>query len=85
VPGYMKSTDLRRSTQKYGVFGASRMIVTKLDETDTYGSVFSEAARAQLALSFLANGPGIEDIRAATTEDLMALAFEKPAARAHCA
>ncbi|HLW77157.1 MAG TPA: hypothetical protein VKS01_09225 [Bryobacteraceae bacterium] len=85
APGYMKSTDLRKSTQKYAPFGASRMLVTKLDETDTYGSVFSEAARARLALSFLANGPAMEDIRPATTEDLMALAFDKPAARAHCA
>ncbi len=85
APGYMKSTDLRRSTQKYAAFGASRMLVTKLDETDTFGSVFSEAARANLALSFLADGPAIEDIRAATTEDLMTLAFEKPVARAHCA
>lgn len=86
VPGYMKSTDLRRSTQKYAAFGAGRMLVTKLDETETFGSVYSEAARAQLALSFLANGPSIpEDIRPATTEDLMALAFDRPAARAHCA
>jgi flagellar biosynthesis protein FlhF len=86
APGYMKGTDLRRCIQRYEVFHPSRMLVTKLDETDTFGSVFSEAARAGLALSFLANGTAIpKDIRRATTEDLMSLAFERKVARAQCA
>jgi flagellar biosynthesis GTPase FlhF len=86
APGYMKGTDLRRCIQRYEVFHPSRMLVTKLDETDAFGSVFSEAARAGLALSFLANGTAIpKDIRRATTEDLMSLAFERKVARAQCA
>jgi flagellar biosynthesis protein FlhF len=81
APGYMKGNDLRRCIQKYEVFAPSRILVTKLDETDTFGSVFSEAARVGLALSFLANGTAIpEDIRPAATEDLLSLALDREAA-----
>lgn len=86
APGYMKGSDLRRCIQKYEVFRPSRMLVTKLDDTDTLGSVYSEASRAGLALSFFASGTAIpEDIRPAATEDLLSLAFERKAARAQCA
>jgi flagellar biosynthesis protein FlhF len=86
APGYMKGADLRRCIQKYEVFHPSRLLVTKLDETDTFGSVFSEAARAGLALSFFANGTAIpEDIRPAAAQDLLDLALERKLAQAQCA
>jgi flagellar biosynthesis protein FlhF len=82
VPGYMKSIDLRRCIQRYEVFRPSKLVVTKLDETHTFGSVFSEAARAGLALSFLTHGPMIpRDIRPASSEDLLGLALERQPAR----
>ncbi len=37
VPGYMKSSDLRRCIQKYDVFRPGRLLATKLDETQTLG------------------------------------------------
>jgi flagellar biosynthesis GTPase FlhF len=83
APGYMKSIDLRHCIQRYKPFRPSRLIVTKLDETQTFGSVFSEAARAGLALSFLAHGPMIpRDIRPASADDLLVLAMERHLARA---
>jgi flagellar biosynthesis protein FlhF len=87
APGYMKAADLRRSIQKYEVFHPSRILVTKLDETDSFGSVFSEASRVGMALSFFANGISIpEDIRPAATEDLLSLALERKYTRtAQCA
>ncbi len=82
APGYMKPIDLRRCIQRYKIFRPSKLLVTKLDETHSFGSVFSEAARAALALSFLAHGPMIpRDIRPATSEDLLALALERHPAR----
>ena len=82
VPGYMKSIDLRRCIQRYEIFRPSRLVVTKLDETHAFGSVFSEAARAGLALSFLTHGPMIpRDIRPASPEDLLGLALERQPAR----
>lgn len=86
VPGYMKASDLRRSIHRYGIFRPAKLLVTKLDETQTFGSVFSEAARARLPLSFLTDGPSVPgDIRAASLEDLVAMAFESQQARAECA
>jgi flagellar biosynthesis protein FlhF len=78
VPGYMKPIDLRRCIQRYEIFRPSKLVVTKLDETHSFGSVFSEAARAGLSLSFLAHGPMIpRDIRPASPEDLLALAVQR--------
>jgi flagellar biosynthesis protein FlhF len=87
VPGYMKGNDLRRCLQRYQMFRPSKLLVTKLDETHTLGSAFSEAAHARLAMSFLTTGPAVpEDIRSVTAQDLLGLAIEQPAdAKAQCA
>jgi flagellar biosynthesis protein FlhF len=88
APAYMKARDLRISIDRYSVFQPSKLLVTRMDETETLGSVFSEAALAGLALSFLSHGPRIpDDIRAATVEDLLAMAWERPHAlsRSHTA
>jgi len=83
APAYMKSRDLRNSIDRYRLFQPSKLLVTRMDETETFGTVFSEAALAGLALSFLSCGPRIpDDIRAATAEDLLAMVRERPRARA---
>jgi flagellar biosynthesis protein FlhF len=87
VPGYMKSIDLRGCIQRYKMFRPAKLLVTRMDGTHTLGSVFSEAARAGLSLSFLAHGPMIpRDIRPASREDLLGLALERrPSRSAHVA
>ncbi len=86
APAYMKARDLRNSIERYCVFEPSKILVTHMEETETLGTVFSEAALAGLALSFLSHGPRIpDDIRAATAEDLLAMVRERPRARAHVA
>jgi flagellar biosynthesis protein FlhF len=83
APAYMKARDLRSSIERYRLFQPSKLLVTRMDETETFGTVFSEAALAGLALSFLSNGPRIpEDIRAATGEDLLKMVQERSRARA---
>jgi flagellar biosynthesis protein FlhF len=86
APAYMKARDLRKSIERYRLFQPSKLLVTRMDETETFGTVFSEAAIAGLALSFLSNGPRIpDDIRAATGEDLLAMVRERTRARAQTA
>jgi flagellar biosynthesis protein FlhF len=86
APAYMKARDLRNSIERYRVFQPSKLLVTKMDETETLGTVFSEAALAGLALSFLSTGPRIpDDIRAATGEDLLAMVRERSRARGKAA
>jgi flagellar biosynthesis protein FlhF len=83
VPAYMKARDLRLCIERYAPFRPSKLLVTKLDETQALGSVFSEAARAGLKLSFVGYGPRIpHDIRAASGEDLMSMAMDRVKARA---
>ena len=83
IPGYMKARDLRLCIERYAAFRPSKLIVTKLDETQSFGSIFSEAARAGLKLSFVAYGPGIpNDIRPASYKDLLSMPAERPKARA---
>ena len=86
APAYMKARDLRNSIDRYRLFQPSKLLVTRMDETDTFGTVFSEAALAGLALSFLSHGPRIpDDIRAATADDLLAMVRERPRARVKAA
>jgi flagellar biosynthesis protein FlhF len=78
VPGYMKARDLRLCIEKYSRFRPTKLLVTKMDETYSFGSVFSEAARAGLKLSFAGYGPGIpQDIRPVCAEDLSSMALER--------
>jgi flagellar biosynthesis protein FlhF len=82
VPGYMKGTDLRRCLQRYQIFQPSKLLVTKLDETQSLGAAFSEGARAGLGMSFLTHGPAVpEDIRPVTIEDFLAMALDRTADR----
>jgi flagellar biosynthesis protein FlhF len=86
APAYMKARDLRNSIERYRLFQPSKLLVTRMDETESFGTVFSEAAVAGLAISFLSNGPRIpDDIRAATGEDLLAMVRERPRARVRAA
>lgn len=83
VPAYMKACDLRECIQTFAPFRPSKLLVTKLDEAKTLGSVYSEAARAGLKLSFMTDGPGIpHDIRTVSSEDLLAMGFDRRKARA---
>ncbi len=82
APAYMKARDLRNSIDRYRLFQPSKLLVTRMDETESFGTVFSEAALAGLALSFLSHGPRIpDDIRAATADDLLAMVRERSRAR----
>jgi flagellar biosynthesis protein FlhF len=42
VPGYMKARDLHLCIEKYARFRPTKLLVTKMDETQTFGSIFSE-------------------------------------------
>jgi flagellar biosynthesis protein FlhF len=86
VPAYMKAADLRQCVERYQLFRPSKLLVTKLDEAQTFGTLFSEAVRSGLALSFVTFGPGVpDDIREATVEDVLGMSEERAQARAQTA
>ncbi len=83
VPAYMKASDLRQCVERYQMFRPSKLLVTKLDEAQTFGTLFSEVARSGLAFSFVTYGPGVpHDIREASMDDVLGMLEERPRARA---
>jgi flagellar biosynthesis protein FlhF len=57
----MKPADLARVIDRYQIFQPNKLLFTRLDETDRYGALVSEAARRSLPISFLATGQLIPD------------------------
>ena len=78
----MKSADLTRVVNRYLVFGAKRLLFTRLDETETYGPILNEAVRTGLPISFLATGQQVpEDLEAATKARIIELLLGRQTAQ----
>ena len=76
LPGYMTASAARGAIRKYEGFRPAKVVVTKRDESATFGAVVSEAVRAGLSLSLITNGISIPaDLHAASVEDLMTIAM----------
>jgi flagellar biosynthesis protein FlhF len=56
VPATTKETDLFQVVGSLGMFNLNGVIVTKLDETHTFGNVYNFARRNQLPLGYFATG-----------------------------
>jgi len=68
----MKPADLTRVVEAFEVFRPARLLFTRLDETDSFGPIYCEAARTQKALSFFGTGQRIpEDLTPASREGLI--------------
>jgi flagellar biosynthesis protein FlhF len=70
----VKPADLARMVDAYQVFKPQRLVFTKLDETVSFGSIFNEAVRTAMPLSFFATGQRIpEDLEEVTPGRLTSL------------
>lgn len=52
----MRQGDLENAAKRFDMFCPTSLIFTKLDETDSFGAVFCEAARSNRPVSFLCDG-----------------------------
>ena len=69
-----KDSDMNEVTRKFGCMPIDSIIFTKLDESDTYGSLFNHAIRFKKPLSYLTLGQKVpEDLEAASRERLVDL------------
>jgi flagellar biosynthesis protein FlhF len=67
-----KSADLTHAVDRFEIFRPSKLLFTKVDETGTFGPVFSEAVRTGKPISFLTTGQQIpEDLEAATKDHIV--------------
>jgi len=70
----MKAEDLTRTADRYSIFKPAKLLFTRMDETERFGSIVNQAARLELPVSFLANGQQIpDDLEPATKERIAAL------------
>ena len=77
IPCTMKPADMARLVDQFEIFGPAKLLFTKLDETEFYGSILNEAIRKQYPVSFLAAGQQIpEDLEAPTKERIIDLVLK---------
>ncbi len=69
-----KSRDVDEIIKAFGQVSIDRVIITKLDETATYGVVLQTCERTKAPLSFVTTGQGVpEDIEVATNDKIAQL------------
>ncbi|HXU48877.1 MAG TPA: hypothetical protein VN727_07500 [Candidatus Binatia bacterium] len=74
-----KAADVRRIVDDYEIFHPSRLLFTKLDETDTHGAILNEAIRTGKPLSYFSRGPLIpEDLEEASKNRVIELILGNP-------
>jgi flagellar biosynthesis protein FlhF len=79
----MKAADVTRMVDRFEIFRPQRLLFTRLDETESLGPIFNEAARTGKPLSFFANGQRIpEDLEAVTWDRLVEGLLGTPASQA---
>ena len=72
LPAFAEPGDLARFSQNFQSFEPDKLLFTRLDETERYGALISEAARLGLPISFLGNGQSIPDDLEPATNQLLA-------------
>jgi flagellar biosynthesis protein FlhF len=82
LPASMRTTDLKRVAGQYGMFQPSKLLFTRLDETETLGPVLSLSVRMEKPISFFSSGQRIpEDLEPATVDALLDVILRQRAAR----
>jgi len=71
---------LSATSDQFGLLGLDRVIFTKLDESDTYGSMLNQLKRMHKPLSYVTTGQKVpEDIEIATQERFISLVLGEAA------
>ncbi|MGH7486503.1 MAG: hypothetical protein ACREMY_13030, partial [bacterium] len=74
--------DLRRTVAQHVACAPSRLLFTKLDETEEYGTLFELAYQTTLPLSYWSNGQRVpEDVELADSARLADLLLDRGSAR----
>jgi flagellar biosynthesis protein FlhF len=78
APATTKETDLYQLSAALGVFNLNGVIITKLDETHSFGSVYNFARKNQLPLSYFTTGrDAARDLELADPTRLVTALFGK--------
>ncbi|MCD6460162.1 flagellar biosynthesis protein FlhF [bacterium] len=66
-----KLSDLNDIIENFDIFDISCLLFTKLDETRRYGTIFNQAVRTQIPISYITNGQNVPDDIAIMSAELM--------------
>lgn len=76
----MKPEDMTRAAARYSIFKPSKLLFTRLDETERYGAIVNLASQQERPVSFLAFGQQIpDDFEPASQEKIRDLVMNAPA------
>jgi flagellar biosynthesis protein FlhF len=74
LPASMRTSDLRRAAEQYAMFEPSKLLFTRIDETETFGPLINLSLRLGKPVSFLCGGQRIpEDLEPASEEGIVDL------------
>jgi flagellar biosynthesis protein FlhF len=78
LPASMKQGDLGHVAERYSIFQPSKVLFTRIDETESLGAIVNIAAQRQLPVSFLACGQQIpDDLEPASKEKIASLVLNR--------
>jgi flagellar biosynthesis protein FlhF len=78
LPASFKGPDLKRITEQYEIFRPAKLLFTRLDETESFGSILNTVVSTGKPVSFLSSGQQVpEDLSAASKEFLARLVLRK--------
>ena len=61
LPATMRYSELQNRFQQYSAFAPSRLLFTRLDETEFFGPAWALARESRVPVDWLSTGPGIPD------------------------
>ena len=71
IPANIKNLDLLEVVRRFSVLPVNRIVVSKVDETNTLGTILNIAAEVDTPLSYITNGQTIpDDIELANSQSL---------------
>ena len=80
LPASMRTSDLKRAAEQYDVLQPSKLLFTRLDETETFGPILNQSVHMGKPVSFLSRGQRIpEDLDVATEELILNLVLKRHA------
>jgi flagellar biosynthesis protein FlhF len=82
LPASMRTSDLKRAAGQYAALEPSKLLFTRLDETETFGPLLNQSIRMGKPVSFLSRGRRIpEDLEPATEEAILDLVLQRSSIR----
>lgn len=72
LPASLKAADMKRVAEQYEIFKPAKLLLTRLDETDSFGSILNVVARTGKPVSFVCAGQQVPDDLAPARRDNLA-------------